>query len=45
MEHSKCESIGQLRRPSYTVNYKHAPRAEYAAITSTMSTDTIETFL
>ena len=33
--------------PSYTANYTHAQRSEYAAITPTlsMSTDTIESFL
>jgi len=33
--------------PSYTVNYTHTPRAEYAAITLTMSMsmDMIEPFL
>jgi len=33
--------------PSYTLKYTHAPRAEYAAITPTlsMSTYTIEPFL
>jgi len=33
--------------PSYTANYTHTQRSEYAAITPTlsMSTDTIESFL
>jgi len=33
--------------PSYTVNYTHAPRSQYAAITPnlSMSSDTIESFL
>ena len=37
----------KAQAPSYTVNYTHAPRAEYAAITPTtsMSTDTIELFM
>jgi len=39
--------VGVIALPSYTVNYTHAPRAEYAAITPTtsMSTDKIEPYL
>ena len=42
-----CSSLYGKALPSYTVNYTHAPRAEYAAIkpTTSMPTGTIEPFL